>query len=59
MRPHIRAALHRSAELTRSNRLVEALRTGEAAVDQASDDERPEIRQWLADHERDFTGLED
>ncbi|MER5432931.1 hypothetical protein [Streptomyces sp. NPDC002588] len=56
MRPAIRSALEYAAELTRRNRLVEALAVGEAAINQATDDEQPEIRQWLADHIDDFTG---
>ncbi|WP_340377823.1 hypothetical protein U5640_24045 [Streptomyces sp. SS7] len=56
MRPAIRSALEYAAELTRRNRLVEALAVGEAAINQATDDEHPEIRQWLADHTHDFTG---
>lgn len=52
MRPHIRAALERSAELTRTHRLVDAMRLGEDAINQANDDEHPEIRQWLTDHMR-------
>ncbi|MFD4946191.1 hypothetical protein ACFWNT_27545 [Streptomyces sp. NPDC058409] len=56
MRPSIRAALEHAAELTRNNRLVDGLELGESAIRQASDDERPEIRQWLADHADDFVG---
>ncbi|MBN0048998.1 hypothetical protein JS756_33930 [Streptomyces actuosus] len=56
MRPHIRAALQKAAELTRSNRLVEALRIGEAAIDQATGDEHAEIRHWLTEHTDDFVG---
>ncbi|MFI0814069.1 hypothetical protein ACH4TX_27930 [Streptomyces sp. NPDC021098] len=56
MRPSTRSALEHSAALTRSDRLVEALEVGEAAINQATDDERTEIRQWLDDHADDFTG---
>ncbi|MFC4501278.1 MULTISPECIES: hypothetical protein [Streptomyces] len=56
MRPAIRSALEYAAELTRRNRLVDALAVGEAAINQATDDEQPEIRQWLTDHVHDFTG---
>ncbi|MFF9347519.1 hypothetical protein [Streptomyces sp. NPDC014734] len=56
MRPSIRAALERSAELTRNNRLVEGLELGESAIHRATDDEHPEIRQWLTDHADDFVG---
>ncbi|MGP3636849.1 hypothetical protein ACTU45_26420 [Streptomyces sp. 24-1644] len=56
MRPSIRAALKRSAELTRNNRLVEGMEVGESAIRSATQDEHPEIRAWLADHADDFTG---
>ncbi|MGW2353225.1 hypothetical protein [Actinacidiphila glaucinigra] len=59
MRPQIRAALERSAELTRANRLVDGMCMGEAAINQATDDEHPEIQQWLTEHADDFTGQED
>jgi hypothetical protein len=58
MRPHIRAALRRAAELTRCNRLVEAVQIGEAAINQATDDEHAEIREWLVEHADDFIGEE-
>ncbi|GHG29631.1 hypothetical protein [Streptomyces zaomyceticus] len=54
MRPSIRCALERSAELTRSNRFVDAVAIAEAAFNQATDDELSEIRQWLSDHTDDF-----
>ncbi|MFF4589713.1 hypothetical protein [Streptomyces sp. NPDC001388] len=56
MRPAIRSALEHAAELTRRNRLVDAFALGEAAINQATDDQQSEIRRWLADHVRDFTG---
>ncbi|MGW3403715.1 hypothetical protein [Streptomyces zhihengii] len=56
MRPSIRAALERSAELTRNNQLVEAVATAEAAFNRATDDEHEDIRQWLTDHADDFVG---
>ncbi|MEU5985068.1 hypothetical protein [Streptomyces sp. NPDC047434] len=56
MRPSIRSALERSAELTRSNQFVEAVATAEAAFNRATDDELAEIRQWLNDHTNDFIG---
>ncbi|WP_217182221.1 hypothetical protein [Streptomyces sp. AC495_CC817] len=56
MRPTIRSALEYSAELTRRNRLVDAVAVAEAAINQATDDEHTEIRQWLIDHATDFTG---
>lgn len=56
MRSSTRAALNRSAELTRDNRLVEAMAVGEAAINQATDEEHAEIQQWLTDHASDFTG---
>ncbi|MFC4503205.1 MULTISPECIES: hypothetical protein [Streptomyces] len=59
MRPSIESALKRSAELTRNNRLVEAVAVAEAAINRAYDDEGPEIRQWLTDHTDDFVGRED
>jgi len=59
MRPSIESALKQAAELTRNNRLVDAMTTAEAAINQATDDEHPEIQQWLTDHTADFTGRED
>ncbi|URM91534.1 hypothetical protein LUW75_17865 [Streptomyces sp. MRC013] len=56
MRPSIRCALERSAELTRNNQLVEAVAIAEAAINRATEDEHPEIRQWLTDHADDFVG---
>ncbi|MCG7523880.1 hypothetical protein MHW47_05395 [Streptomyces sp. OfavH-34-F] len=56
MRPSIRSALERAAELTRNNHLVEAVAVAEAAINRSTDDEHPEIRQWLTDHTRDFIG---
>ncbi|HET8588786.1 MAG TPA: hypothetical protein VFM01_04075 [Nakamurella sp.] len=58
MRPSIESALKRAAELTRNNRLVEAVSVAEAAIRRADDDEHAEIRQWLTDHTDDFTGRE-
>jgi hypothetical protein len=58
MRPSTRSALEQAAELTRNNRLVDGYALGEAATNQATDDEQPEIRQWLADHADDFVGRE-
>jgi hypothetical protein len=56
MRPAIRSALEYAADLTRRNRLGDAVAVTEAAINQATDDEHPEIRQWLTDHARDLTG---
>ncbi|MFE2685546.1 hypothetical protein [Streptomyces mirabilis] len=56
MRRSIESALKRSAELTRNNRLVEGMAVGEAAINQATDDEQPEIQRWLVEHADDFTG---
>ncbi|MFV5991387.1 hypothetical protein ACNPQM_02695 [Streptomyces sp. NPDC056231] len=56
MRPFIRSALARSAELTRENRLVEGMEMGESAIRAATEDEHPEIQAWLTDHADDFTG---
>ena len=54
MRHAIRAALNRAAELTRENRLVEAMQMGEAAINRATDAEISEIEQWLIVHTPDF-----
>jgi hypothetical protein len=54
MRPAIRSALNRAAELTRENRLVDAMRIGEAAINRATDAEISEIQQWLIVHTPDF-----
>ncbi|GAB3173484.1 hypothetical protein [Streptomyces incanus] len=56
MRPSIRFALESAAELTRNNRLVDAVAVAEAAINRATDEEHPEIQQWLTDHAHDFTG---
>lgn len=56
MRPFIRSALVRAAELTREDRLVEGMEMGESAIRVATEDEHPEIEAWLADHADDFTG---
>ncbi|MEE1942301.1 hypothetical protein V1L54_23350 [Streptomyces sp. TRM 70361] len=56
MRPVIRLALECSAELTRRNRLDEAMTVAEGAFQRATADEHPEIEQWLIDHADDFTG---
>ena len=54
MRPSTRAALERSAELTRSGRLVEGFDVGERAITGATEAEAPEVTQWLHDHADDF-----
>jgi hypothetical protein len=54
MRPSTRAALERSAELTRSGRLVEAVEVGERAITGATDEEAPEVTRWLHEHTDDF-----
>ncbi|TJZ41444.1 hypothetical protein FCH28_37040 [Streptomyces piniterrae] len=59
MRPAIQLALQLSAELTRRSRFVDALQLGAAAINQATDAERAEIRQWLDDHTDDFIGRTD
>ncbi|MCG3040994.1 hypothetical protein L7D48_10535 [Streptomyces sp. S1A] len=56
MRPVIRLALECSAQLTRQNRLDEAMTVAEGAFRRATADEHPEIEQWLIDHTSDFTG---
>ena len=59
MRPSIRAALERSAQLTRRGRLVEGFEAGERAILGATADEAPEVTDWLRDHADDFTRRED
>ncbi|MFE5031877.1 hypothetical protein [Streptomyces sp. NPDC056683] len=59
MRPSIRSALEQAAELTRNNHLLDGFALGEAAINQATDDEQGEVRQWLADHADDFVGRND
>lgn len=56
MRPSTLRALERAAFLTRTNRLVEAMRVAEPVVLAADPDESAEIGQWLTDHTHDFTG---
>ncbi|MFF0426869.1 hypothetical protein ACFYUJ_20955 [Streptomyces sp. NPDC004520] len=55
MRDSTRHALERAAELTRNNRLVEAMATAEPVITAADEFESAEIRQWLIDHADDFT----
>ncbi|MDT9693333.1 hypothetical protein Q5762_34415 [Streptomyces sp. P9(2023)] len=55
MRESTRHALERAAELTRNNRLVEAVATAEPVILAADECESAEIRQWLTDHADDFT----
>ncbi|WP_447038533.1 hypothetical protein [Streptomyces sp. DSM 118878] len=54
MRAHIRLALKCSAELTRKNRLVEAVEIAGAAFRTATRDEHREIEEWLLAHADDF-----
>ncbi|WP_432134223.1 hypothetical protein [Streptomyces sp. bgisy154] len=54
MRDSTRRALERSAELTRQNRLVEAVETAEAVFRTADFDEHREIETWLVDHADDY-----
>ncbi|WP_339131500.1 hypothetical protein WJM95_22235 [Streptomyces sp. f51] len=56
MRPSTLRALNRAAELTRQNRLTEALLIAEPVILVADDIEGAEIRRWLLDHVADFTG---
>jgi hypothetical protein len=56
MRESTRHALERAAELTRTNRLVEAMATAEPVITAADEFESAEIRQSLIDHADDFTG---
>ncbi|MFD9463917.1 hypothetical protein [Streptomyces sp. NPDC060027] len=56
MRPSTLRALNRAAELTRQNRLTEAMLIAEPVILVADDIEGEEIRRWLLDHVADFTG---
>ncbi|MCH0562961.1 hypothetical protein [Streptomyces sp. MUM 2J] len=56
MRPSTLRALNRAAELTRQNRLTEAMLIAEPVILTADAYEGEEIRQWLRDHVSDFTG---
>ncbi|MFE3074395.1 hypothetical protein [Streptomyces sp. NPDC059247] len=55
MHDSTRHALEHAAELTRNNRLVEAMATAEPVILAADEFESAEIRQWLVDHTSDFT----
>ena len=55
MRNSTRHALERAAELTRNNRLVEAMTIAEPVIIAADEFESDEIRQWLDEHADDFT----
>ncbi|MEW2572215.1 hypothetical protein [Streptomyces sp. NPDC047070] len=56
MRPTTLRALKRAAELTRQNRLTEAVLIAEPVILAADSYEGDEILRWLADHVTDFTG---
>ncbi|MCI3240484.1 hypothetical protein [Streptomyces spinosisporus] len=56
MRPSTLRALKRAAELTRQNRLTEAVLIAEPVILAADSYEGDEIVRWLADHVTDFTG---
>ncbi|MFF3463861.1 hypothetical protein [Streptomyces sp. NPDC002619] len=56
MRPSTLRALNRAAELTRQNRLTEAMLIAEPVILTADFDEGEEIRRWLVDHVTNFTG---
>ncbi|MDF3300806.1 hypothetical protein [Streptomyces tropicalis] len=56
MRPSTLRALNRAAELTRQNRLTEAMLIAEPVILTADFDESEEIRRWLVGHVTDFTG---
>jgi hypothetical protein len=56
MRPSTRHALERAAELTRNNRLVDAVAVAEPVILAADEYESEEIQQWLTDHTNDFLG---
>ncbi|GAA3778778.1 RING finger protein [Streptomyces chiangmaiensis] len=56
MRPSTLRVLKRAAELTRQNRLTEAVLIAEPVILAADSYEGDEILRWLADHVTDFTG---
>ncbi|WP_040906556.1 hypothetical protein [Streptomyces griseoflavus] len=56
MRPSTLRALKRAAELTRQNRLTEAVLIAEPVILAADEYEGAEILRWLAEHVNDFTG---
>ncbi|XHM63366.1 hypothetical protein ACE6JH_23630 [Streptomyces nigra] len=56
MRPSTLRALNRAAELTRQNRLTEAVLIAEPVLLTADSYEGGEILRWLAAHVTDFTG---
>ncbi|MFG2023627.1 hypothetical protein [Streptomyces sp. NPDC048825] len=56
MRPSTLRTLKRAAELTRQNRLTEAVLIAEPVILAADTYEGNEILRWLADHVTDFTG---
>ncbi|MFG3181750.1 RING finger protein [Streptomyces nigra] len=56
MRPSTLRALKRAAELTRQNRLTEAVLIAEPVILAADEYEGGEILRWLAEHVTDFTG---
>ncbi|MES4888919.1 hypothetical protein [Streptomyces sp. NPDC096012] len=55
MRPSTLRALKRAAELTRQNRLTEAVLIAEPVILTADSYEGDEILRWLAEHVTDFT----
>ncbi|MEU8454561.1 hypothetical protein [Streptomyces griseoaurantiacus] len=55
MRPSTLRVLIRAAELTRQNRLTEAMLIAEPVILTADEYESEEIRRWLLDHADDFT----
>ncbi len=59
MRPSTLRVLNRAAELTRQNRLTEAMLIAEPVILTAGAYEGDEIRRWLLDHVTDFTGEND
>lgn len=54
MRPSTLRVLIRAAELTRQNRLTEAMLIAEPVILTADEYESAEIRRWLLDHADDF-----
>ncbi|MFH9088101.1 hypothetical protein [Streptomyces sp. NPDC017673] len=55
MRPSTLRVLKRAAELTRQNRLTEAVLIAEPVILTADSYEGDEILRWLAEHVTDFT----
>lgn len=54
MRPSIRRAMERLAELTRRNKFVEAVSVAETAFETADYDDHRDMETWLREHADDF-----